>query len=79
VMLTAPAMSPEYILKSMELGAVSYIAKEDLAHLDTLLLELFEVLQQGRSPWPHTIKRLEPLLDKKLPCGWKEKYKKLWD
>ncbi|MBI5250386.1 MAG: response regulator [Desulfomonile tiedjei] len=79
VMLTAPAMNPEYILKSMELGAVSYISKEDLAHLDALLAELLGVLERGESPWRHTMERLEPTLDERLPVGWKDEYKKLWD
>jgi len=76
VMLTAPAISPDYITKSMELGAVSYIAKQDLAHLDSLVAELFEVLERGESPWPYAIKRLEPLLGDRLPAEWKDKYKK---
>lgn len=78
VMLTAPAMSPEYILQAMELGAASYISKEDIVNLDALLGELFCVLQQGQSPWRLTMKRLEPLLNLSLPQGWKEKHKKLW-
>jgi CheY-like chemotaxis protein len=77
VMLTAPAMSPDYILKAMELGAVSYISKEDLVNLDSLLSELFTVLQNGESPWRHTMKRLAPLLDQTSEPGWREKFHKL--
>jgi CheY-like chemotaxis protein len=79
VMLTAPALSPDYLLKAMQRGATSYLPKEDLANLDSLLTELFEILANGESPWRHTMKRLEPLLDERFPSGWKENYRVLWD
>jgi DNA-binding NtrC family response regulator len=79
VMLTAPALSPEYLLKAMQQGATSYLPKEDLANLDSLLTELFDILATGDSPWHHTLKRLEPLLDERFPSGWKENYRELWD
>jgi DNA-binding response OmpR family regulator len=74
VMLTAPALSPEYILESMQRGAVSYLPKEDLAHLDSLLQELFAMLDSGESPWPSTMKRLEPLLDDRFPSDWRSRF-----
>jgi CheY-like chemotaxis protein len=79
VMLTAPALTPEYILRSMDRGAISYISKEELACLDSLLSELLELMGAGRSPWRHTLERLEPLLDERLPPGWQQSYGKLWD
>jgi DNA-binding NtrC family response regulator len=79
VMMTAPAMNPEYILQSMQRGAISYIPKEDLSMLDLLVAELFEIQARGQSPWRHTLRRLEPVLDERLPAGWRETYKGLWD
>jgi DNA-binding response OmpR family regulator len=79
VMMTAPAMSPEYILQSMKRGAISYIPKEDLASLDRLLTELFEIQSRGQSPWRHTLRRLDTFLDERLPSGWRETYKGLWE
>jgi CheY-like chemotaxis protein len=79
VMLTAPALSPEYLLKAMQRGATSYLPKEDLANLDSLLTDLFDIMAKGGSPWHHTLKRLEPLLDERFPSGWRENYKVLWD
>lgn len=79
VMLTAPALSPDYLLKAMQRGATSYLPKEDLANLDSLLTELFVILAKGDSPWRHTMKRLEPLLDERFPPGWKENYTVFWD
>lgn len=79
VMLTAPAVNPEYILKAMQRGAISYIPKEELANLDSLLTELFEILHSGGFPWPHTMKRLAPLLDERFPPDWRVRYKGLLD
>lgn len=77
VMLTAPALNPEYILKSMKRGAISYISKEDLVHLDTLLGDLFGLMSNGASPWRHTMKRLEPVLDERFSPDWRNTYKDL--
>ncbi|MBI4961842.1 MAG: response regulator [Desulfomonile tiedjei] len=79
VMLTAPALSPDYILRAMDRGAISYIPKEDLANLDSLLVELLDIISQGNSPWRHTLTRLEPLLDERFPSDWRQQYRALWD
>ncbi len=77
VMLTAPAISPEYLLKSLERGAISFIPKHDLADLNELLSELLTVVENGQSPLLHTIKRLEPLLDEFFPPDWKVKCREI--
>ena len=77
VMLTAPALNPDYILKSMKRGAISYISKEDLVNLDELLSDLFRIMSRGISPWRHTMKRLEPLLDERFTPDWRHTYKDL--
>jgi DNA-binding response OmpR family regulator len=77
VMFTAPALHPEYVLKSLERGAVSYVSKEDLVHLDSLLTDLFAILERGESPWRYTMKRLEPLLDDRFAPEWRDRYRRL--
>jgi DNA-binding NtrC family response regulator len=77
VMLTAPALNPEYILQSMRRGAISYISKEDLVNLDTLLSDLLAIVAEGGSTWRHTMKRLEPLLDASFPPDWRQRYESL--
>lgn len=73
VMLTAPAMTPEYIMNSMEKGAISYIPKEELADLDSLLSELWKVMESGGSPWDHTLKRLDPIMSRRFGRDWRKK------
>lgn len=79
VMLTAPAINPEYLLESMDRGAISFIPKHDLADLNELLSELLNVIENGHSPILHTIKRLEPLLDESFPPDWKAKCREISD
>lgn len=73
VMLTAPAINPEYLLKSIRRGAISFIPKHDLPDLSELLTDLFTVMERGESPLLHTMKRLEPLMDEYFPQDWKSK------
>jgi DNA-binding response OmpR family regulator len=79
VMLTAPALSPDYILRAMERGAISYVPKEDPAYLDPMLAELFDSVTRGDSPWRHTLNRLEPFLDEPFHPDWRQEHSALWD
>ena len=51
VMLTAHAVNPETLMSSIRKGAISYLPKEMLAELDTLLNELLDARAQGQPPW----------------------------
>ena len=73
VMFTAPAINPDYLLKSIERGAILFIPKHDLVNLDELITEVLSIIDNGESPLPHTIKRLEPLMDEFFPASWKAK------
>ena len=77
VMLTAPAINPEYLLESIERGAVSFIPKHDMAILNELLAELMDLIETGRSPLLHTVRRLEPLMDESFPPDWKARCREI--
>ena len=71
-------LQPRSLLKSRERGAISCFPKEDIAELDSLLSELYQVIENGGQPWHHTMERIEPLLANDFP-DWKSRYKGLWD
>jgi CheY-like chemotaxis protein len=71
VMLTAHALSPESLRKSMKLGAVAFLPKEKLPELRSFLEEI--VLGEGKPIWRKLLARLESLFDKRFGPGWKEK------
>jgi len=74
VMLTAHAMTPEALKKSIELGAVSFLPKEMMWELKDLLEDV--VLGGGkRLWWLKSFDRLTTYFDDKFGADWKEKNK----
>jgi len=74
VMLTAHAMTPDALKKSIELGAVSFLPKEMMPHLKELIEEV--ALGGGkRLWWMETLRKTGPYFDKKFGPDWKEKDK----
>lgn len=71
VMLTAHAMTPESLQKSIDLGAVSFLPKNELARLAELTQEILEGVQEGKTHWPRLIERLGPT--------FKEMWGQLWN
>ena len=78
VMLTAHAINPETLMKSIRLGAIGYLPKETLADLDTLLDELFSAHQRGEPSWKQLFDKLGHYFDKRFGPDWKEKDKAFW-
>lgn len=74
VMLTAHAMSPEMLHSSMTKGALSYLPKEELTHLDEFLEALLETKQKGASTWKLLFERLGGFFDKAFGEDWTAKY-----
>ena len=72
VMLTAYAVTPDAMKKSIDMGAVSFIPKDRMTEL-TGLLE--DVVQGGgkRLWWLSSFERLGDYFDKRFGADWKEK------
>jgi DNA-binding NtrC family response regulator len=74
IMLTAHAMTPEALKKSIELGAVSFLPKEMMKDLKELIEEV--VLGGGkRLWWLKSLQKTSPYFDRKFGSDWKEKDK----
>jgi DNA-binding NtrC family response regulator len=71
-MLTAHAVNVESLNKSLRLGAVSFLPKEELARLPELVAEILEGLEEGRSHWPRLFERLGPFFQERLGITWEE-------
>ncbi len=69
-MLTAHAVDVESLNKSLRLGAVSFIPKDELVRLPELVAEILEALAEGRSHWPRLFQRLGPFFKEKLGVVW---------
>ena len=71
VMLTAHALSPESLKKSIKLGAVSFLPKEKITELREYLGDV--VLGEGRSAWNKLFDKLGGFFNKRFGPDWKER------
>ncbi|MFZ0241317.1 MAG: response regulator [Desulfobacterales bacterium] len=78
VMLTAHAINPETLMESIRKGAISYLPKEMLTDLDTLLEELLAAREQGTPPWKLLFEKLGDYFDERFGPGWKDKDQEFW-
>ncbi len=78
VMLTAHAVNPDTLMSSIRKGAISYLPKETLAELDTLLEELMAAQAAGKPPWKLLFDRLGDYFDERFGPDWKAKDKTFW-
>jgi CheY-like chemotaxis protein len=73
VMLTAHALSPESLKKSIKLGAVSFLPKEKMPELRSYLEDV--VLGGGKPVWRKLFDRLGSYYNKRFGPDWREKDK----
>lgn len=71
VMLTAHALTPEALKKSIKLGAVSFLPKEKMSELELFLEDV--VLGGGTSVWGKLFDKLGSLFNKRFGPDWKER------
>lgn len=71
VMLTAHALTPEALKKSIKLGAVTFLPKEKMSDLKKFLEDV--VLGGGKPIWKKLFDRLGSYFDKRFGPDWKEK------
>jgi CheY-like chemotaxis protein len=69
-MLTAHSMNAESVNKAMQLGAVSFLPKDELANIREHLADIFEGLSQGKSHWRRLFERLGPFFRDRLGLTW---------
>jgi DNA-binding response OmpR family regulator len=71
-MLTAQALTAESVKKSLRLGAVSFLPKDELVRLPELVAEIFGELAEGRSHWRKLFHRLGPWFSERLGLTWED-------
>jgi hypothetical protein len=71
VMLTAHALSPDSLKKSIRLGAVSFLPKEMIPELAFYLEDV--VLGEGRPVWKKLFDKLGEFFNRRFGPDWKEK------
>jgi CheY-like chemotaxis protein len=77
VMLTAHALNPEALKKSIEMGARAYVPKEKLGEIAPFLED---VLTLSHKPgWQLLFKRLGGFFDSAFGSGWQKDQKTFWE
>jgi DNA-binding response OmpR family regulator len=76
VMLTAHAVSPDALKKSIELGARAYIPKDLLASLVPFLEDVLRLSYQ--SVWKKTLDQVASLFDEKFGSDWRKSEDRFW-
>jgi DNA-binding response OmpR family regulator len=71
VMLTAYALTPESLEKSIKLGAVSFLPKEKMSELDEFLADV--VLRGGQPVWGKLFDKLGSFFNKRFGPDWKQR------
>jgi hypothetical protein len=79
IMLTAHALNPENLVKSLKMGAQCYVPKDKIGDIALYLADVFNARQQGIKKHGNWFKRLKPFFDKKFGSGWTESHKKFWE
>jgi CheY-like chemotaxis protein len=68
-MLTAHAIDVDSLNKSIRLGAVSFLPKNELARLPEIVAEALESLADGQGHWPKLFARLGAFFKERLGVG----------
>jgi len=77
IMLTAHALTPEALKKSIKLGAVSFVPKEKISELKPFLEEM--LLHGVKTGWSRLWERLGGYFNVRFGPDWREKDKFLKD
>ncbi|MFU8769609.1 MAG: response regulator [Desulfotignum sp.] len=79
LMLTANALTPESLKKSVEDGAAYFVPKDQMENIDTYIADVIEAKEKNKNPWVRWMGRLGGVLDV-LFTGpdWREREKDFW-
>jgi DNA-binding NtrC family response regulator len=78
LMLTAHALNPDNLVRSIRRGAQSYIPKDKLADIMVFLADIIEAREQHVEKQTKWFARLRPFFDRKFGPEWREKHESFW-
>jgi DNA-binding response OmpR family regulator len=79
LMLTAHALNPENLVRSIKKGAKSYVPKDKIAELPAYLAEILRAREKGLEKEGGWFAKLKPFFDRKFGSDWREKDREFWD
>ena len=80
LMLTAHALSSDNLKRSAEEGAAYYAPKDKMDDIASFLADVFEAIDEGKSPWARMFNRLGGFFDTRFHgTDWREKEQEFWE
>jgi DNA-binding NtrC family response regulator len=80
VMLTAHALTPDHVVRSIKEGAASYIPKDELSNIADFLIDVLTARKEGRNPWAPWQERLpSSYFERKWGAAWQDNDKEFWE
>ncbi|MBT3179238.1 MAG: response regulator [Desulfobacula sp.] len=79
LMLTAHALTPDNLKKSIEKGADAYIPKDKLVDISIFVEDVLAARGKGKKSQIKWFSLLEPMFNKLFGKGWKKTDKDFWD
>ena len=78
LMLTAHALSPDNLVKSIKGGAQSYVPKDKISDINMFLSDILRAREKGVTKQGTWFAKLKPFFDKKFGSDWRKKDKEFW-
>lgn len=78
LMLTAHALSPDNLVKSIKTGAYAYVPKDRIIDITTFVADIIEAHESGERVSGKWFARLKPFFDRKFKPGWRKKEDAFW-
>ncbi|MBW1682408.1 MAG: response regulator [Deltaproteobacteria bacterium] len=79
LMLTAHALSPENLVRSIKGGARSYIPKDKISDVAEYLADVIRTAERGERDQARWLTKLKPFFDKKFGPNWQDQDRTFWD
>ena len=79
VMLTAHALTPDNLKKSIEQGADAYVPKDRLADISIYVADVLTAIKEGKRSHVTWFSLLKPMFDKLFGEGWRKTDRDFWD
>jgi DNA-binding NtrC family response regulator len=76
LMLTAQALSPDHLVKSLKGGAFSYIPKDEMVDIAIYVDDAIQAKLKGDRKSQNWFRKLSSIFDKKFGSDWQIKHKK---
>ena len=79
-MLTAHALTPDNLVRSIKQGAVSYIPKDEITKIADFLIDVLNARERGGDPWERWQEKLPATyFEKRWGAAWQDTDKEFWD